>query len=41
VPDAVAIDEAVAAAKELSTAASGAFVNGVLGRIASDRAEAG
>ena len=41
VPDAVAIDEAVAAAKELSTAESGGFVNGILGRIARDRAEAG
>ena len=34
VPTAVAIDEAVAAAKELSTEDSGRFVNGVLGRIA-------
>jgi len=34
VPTAVAIDEAVAAAKELSTQDSGRFVNGVLGRIA-------
>ena len=34
VPAAVAIDEAVAAAKELSTEDSGRFVNGVLGRIA-------
>jgi N utilization substance protein B len=34
VPVAVAIDEAVGAAKELSTDASGRFVNGVLGRIA-------
>ena len=34
VPDAVAINEAVEAAKELSTEASGRFVNGVLGRIA-------
>jgi N utilization substance protein B len=41
VPPAVAIDEAVAAAKELSTADSGRFVNGVLGRIARDRAGAG
>lgn len=41
VPSAVAIDEAVAAAKELSTEASGRFVNGVLGRIARDRAGAG
>jgi N utilization substance protein B len=38
VPDAVAIDEAVAAAKELSTEDSGRFVNGVLGRIARERA---
>jgi N utilization substance protein B len=34
VPPAVAIDEAVRAAKELSTDESGAFVNGVLGRVA-------
>lgn len=34
VPPAVAIDEAVRAAKELSTEDSGAFVNGILGRIA-------
>ena len=34
VPTAVAIDEAVATAKELSTEDSGRFVNGVLGRIA-------
>jgi transcription antitermination protein NusB len=40
VPTAVAIDEAVATAKELSTANSGRFVNGVLGRIARERAEA-
>jgi transcription antitermination protein NusB len=33
-PVAVAIDEAVEAAKELSTEESGRFVNGVLGRIA-------
>jgi N utilization substance protein B len=38
VPIAVAIDEAVEAAKELSTADSGRFVNGVLGRIARERA---
>ncbi|MGH2764519.1 MAG: transcription antitermination factor NusB [Actinomycetota bacterium] len=38
IPTAVAIDEAVAAAKELSTEASGRFVNGVLGRIARERA---
>jgi N utilization substance protein B len=41
IPPAVAIDEAVAAAKELSTEDSGRFVNGVLGRIARDRAGAG
>jgi N utilization substance protein B len=40
VPTAVAIDEAVSAAKELSTADSGRFVNGVLGRIARERAGA-
>lgn len=34
VPAAVAIDEAVGAAKELSTDDSARFVNGVLGRIA-------
>ena len=33
VPDAVAIDEAVAAARRLSTDDSPAFVNGLLGRI--------
>jgi N utilization substance protein B len=38
VPPAVAIDEAVRAAKELSTEDSGAFVNGILGRIAAERA---
>jgi N utilization substance protein B len=37
VPAAVAIDEAVRAAKELSTEESGAFVNGILGRIAAER----
>jgi N utilization substance protein B len=37
VPTAVAIDEAVEAAKELSTADSGRFVNGILGRIARER----
>jgi N utilization substance protein B len=36
-PVAVAIDEAVEAAKELSTEDSGRFVNGVLGRIATER----
>jgi transcription antitermination protein NusB len=34
IPAPVAINEAVEAAKELSTEASGRFVNGVLGRIA-------
>ncbi|MFT4213074.1 MAG: transcription antitermination factor NusB [Microbacterium sp.] len=37
VPDAVAIDEAVELAKEFSTEESGAFVHGVLGRIARTR----
>lgn len=37
VPDGVAIAEAVAAAKELSTDDSGAFINGLLGRIAATR----
>jgi N utilization substance protein B len=37
VPAAVSIDEAVRAAKDLSTEESGAFVNGILGRIASER----
>ncbi len=37
VPPAVAIDEAVEAAKELSTEDSGRFVNGVLGAIARER----
>ena len=41
VPTAVAIDEAVTTAKELSTADSGRFVNGVLGKIARERTEAG
>ena len=36
VPAAVAINEAVQAANELSTEDSGRFVNGVLGRIARD-----
>jgi transcription antitermination protein NusB len=40
VPTPVAIDEAVATAKDLSTEASGRFVNGVLGRIARERTEA-
>jgi transcription antitermination protein NusB len=34
IPPAVAINEAVEAARELSTEASGRFVNGVLGKIA-------
>jgi N utilization substance protein B len=38
VPDAAAIDEAVTAAKEMSTEDSGGFVNGILGRIARDAA---
>ncbi|MBK4346783.1 MAG: transcription antitermination factor NusB [Lacisediminihabitans sp.] len=38
VPDGVAIDEAVEAAKSLSTDDSGSFVNGLLGRIAQTRA---
>lgn len=38
VPPAAAIDEAVQAAKELSTEDSGRFVNGLLGRIARDAA---
>jgi N utilization substance protein B len=38
VSPAVAISEAVVAAKELSTEDSGRFVNGVLGRIARERA---
>ncbi len=37
VPAAAAIDEAVRAAKELSTEDSGRFVNGVLGKIAAER----
>jgi transcription antitermination protein NusB len=37
VPIAVAIDEAVEAANELSTDESGRFVNGILGRIARER----
>jgi N utilization substance protein B len=39
IPVAVAIDEAVEAAKELSTEDSGRFVNGLLGRIAREHAE--
>jgi transcription antitermination protein NusB len=41
VPAAVAIDEAVAAAKALSTGDSGRFINGILGGIAREHAEAG
>lgn len=41
VPVAVAIDEAVEAAKSLSTEDSGRFVNGILGRIARERAGTG
>jgi transcription antitermination protein NusB len=41
VPAAVAVDEAVAAAKELSTEDSGRFVNGVLGKIVRERAGTG
>lgn len=40
VPPAAAIDEAVRAAKELSTEDSGAFVNGILGRIVRDAGSA-
>lgn len=39
VPDAVAIDEAVALAKSLSTEDSPRFVNGVLGRLVRNRPE--
>ncbi|MFB3737416.1 MAG: transcription antitermination factor NusB [Candidatus Velamenicoccus archaeovorus] len=38
-PVAVAIDEAVEAAKQLSTEDSGRFVNGVLGRVAREARE--
>ncbi|HEX2031810.1 MAG TPA: transcription antitermination factor NusB [Actinomycetota bacterium] len=41
VSPAVAISEAVAAANALSTEDSGRFVNGILGRIARERAGAG
>jgi N utilization substance protein B len=41
VPPGAVISEAVEAAKELSTKDSSRFVNGVLGKIARDRAEAG
>jgi len=40
VPTSVAISEAVVAAKELSTEDSSGFVNGVLGRIAREKAAA-
>ncbi|HWB70857.1 MAG TPA: transcription antitermination factor NusB [Egibacteraceae bacterium] len=40
VPTAVAIDEAVELAKELSTPDSGRFVNGLLAAVAASRAEA-
>ncbi len=40
-PVAAAIDEAVRAAKDLSTEDSGRFVNGVLGRIAAEAGPAG
>jgi N utilization substance protein B len=39
VPTGAAIAEAVEAANELSTAESGRFVNGILGRIARERAD--
>ena len=39
VPDGVAIDEALILAKELSTEESSGYIHGVLGRIASIRAE--
>jgi len=41
IPPAVAINEAVEAARELSTEASGRFVNGVLGKIARVSGEGG
>jgi transcription antitermination protein NusB len=41
VPAAAAIDEAVAAATEMSTEGSGGFVNGILGKIARDLAPSG
>lgn len=40
VPDAVAIDEAVRLAKELSTEDSGRFINGLLARVSRERADA-
>ena len=39
VPDSVAIDEALTLAKELSTEESAGYIHGVLGRIASIRAD--
>jgi N utilization substance protein B len=39
VPDAVAIDEAINLAKELSTDESASYIHGVLGRISSIKAE--
>jgi transcription antitermination protein NusB len=41
VPVGVATSEAVASAKALSTEDSGRFINGILGRIAAERAGAG
>ena len=41
VPSAAVISQAVEAAKELSTDDSSRFINGILGRIASERTEAG
>ena len=41
VPDAVAIDEAVELAKELSTSDSPRFINGVLARIAAEQSAPG
>lgn len=41
VPASVAVSEAVSLAGELSTEDSGRFINGVLGRIAAERAETG
>jgi N utilization substance protein B len=41
VPVGAAIDEAVIAAKEMSTEESGGFVNGILGRVARDLAASG
>jgi N utilization substance protein B len=40
IPAAVAINEAILAAKELSTEDSGRFINGVLGKIAREMGEA-